>query len=308
MRRRDFIAFVGSVASTAATPALAQVKAMPTVGFLNPSSPARVAPLVEAFRDALAKAGYVEGHTVAIEYRWAEGNYDRLKPLAMELAKRNVAVIAATGGTVAAKAAQAATSKIPILFIAGFDPVQEGLVDSINRPGTNATGVGVYTAQLGPKRLEMLLRVVHRGPIAMLTNPKAISTKAELEDARQFASGRNVELIELSAASDNEIELKIAEAALRGATGILVSADALLTSHSQKIVTLATTHKIPGSFPWPQYVHAGGLMSYGPDLVGAYREIGGYAARILKGSKPSELPVQFPTKFQTLINEKAATK
>lgn len=306
MKRRDFIALAGAAASTVASRSFAQSELTPAVGFLNSGRPGPAAPLLDAFRQGLSDAGFTEGRNVAIEYRWAETRYDRLEALAAELAQRNVAVIAATGGTVVAKAARAATSKIPILFIAGFDPKHEGLVDAINRPGTNATGVCVYTAELGPKRLEMLLKVVHRGPIAMLTNPKASSTKAELEDARSFASRRNIELVELSAATSQEIESAFAEAAHRGAKGFFVSADGVFTTERAKIIGLATRHKIAGCYPWPNYVRDGGLMSYGPSLAWAYRQIASYAAQILKGAKVSELPVVYPTTYQTILNMKAA--
>jgi putative ABC transport system substrate-binding protein len=184
MKRRDFIALVGGLASAASVRALAQPQVIPVVGFLNTGWPGPAAPLLAAFRNALAAAGYVEGRNIAIEYRWAEGRYQRLEALAAELVSANVAVIAATGGTVAAKAARAATSRIPVLFIAGFDPVREGLVDSINRPGGNATGVGVYTAELGKKRLEMLHYLVKRDTIAMLVNPNAVSTAASPKPSR----------------------------------------------------------------------------------------------------------------------------
>ncbi len=306
MRRRDFIAVVGGVASAVLSRAVAKEQSAPVVGFLSTGWPGPAAPLLTAFRDGLAEVGYVEGRALTIEYRWAEGRYDRLEPLAAELARRKVAVIAATGGTVAARAARAATSEIPILFIAGFDPKQEGLVDSINRPRTNATGVSVYTAELGPKRLEMLLNVVEHGPLAMLTNPGAASTQAELEDARRFAKLKSVELIELSAASSQDIDAKFEEAAQRGARAIFVSADSFFTNERIKIVTLAAKYRMPACYPWPEYVNAGGLMSYGPNLAWAYRQIGTYAGRILKGGKASDLPVVFPTRYETVINAKLA--
>jgi putative ABC transport system substrate-binding protein len=306
MKRRDFIALVGGLASAASVRALAQPQVIPVVGFLNTGWPGPAAPLLAAFRNALAAAGYVEGRNIAIEYRWAEGRYQRLEALAAELVSANVAVIAATGGTVAAKAARAATSRIPVLFIAGFDPVREGLVDSINRPGGNATGVGVYTAELGKKRLEMLHYLVKRDTIAMLVNPNAVSTAAEIKDARDFAADRRLTLIVLEAATDREIERGFAEAVARGANALLVSADSFFTSERVRIVDLATRHKIPVCYPWPQYIEAGGLMSYGTNLVWAYEQVGIYTARILKGDKPGELPVVFPTVFQTIINLKVA--
>lgn len=306
MKRRDFIALVGGVAFAIPLRAFAQPQPVPVVGFLSTGWPGPAAALLAAFRESLAELGYVEGRNLAIEYRWAEGRYDRLETMAAELALLNVAVIAATGGTVAAKAARAATSKIPVLFIAGFDPVYEGLVDAINRPGSNATGVGVYTAELGPKRLEMLYSLVQRGPLAMLSNPNAVSTATEISDAKIFATDRKLELVELSAATSPEIDLKFKEASDRGVAAMSVSADLFFTNERIKIVSLAAQYKIPTCYPWPQYVQAGGLMSYGANLAWAYKQVGTYAARILKGARPSELPVVFPTKFETIINMKTA--
>jgi putative ABC transport system substrate-binding protein len=306
MKRRDFLALVVGV--TSGTPDLSFAQAQPaaSVGFLNTGWPGPTAPLLNAFREALAEAGYVEDRNLLIDYRWAEGRYDRLESLATELAQRNVALIAATGGTVAARAARAVTSNIPILFIAGFDPVREGLVDTINRPGSNATGVGVYTAELGPKRLEMLYWLVQRDPLAILTNPDAISTSTEIGDARSFARDRKLGLIVLQAATGREIEQRFEEATSLGASALLVSADSFFTSERVRIVSLAARYKIPACYPWPEYVQAGGLMSYGANLTWAYKQIGSYAARILKGAAPKDLPVVFPTRFETMINLKVA--
>jgi putative ABC transport system substrate-binding protein len=306
-RRRDFIALLG--AATAASPlaVVAQAPAPPIIGFLNNASPAPAAPLVAAFRRGLERAGYVEGRNVAIEYRWAEGQYDRLPALTEELIRRNVAVIAATGGLVTAQVAKAATSTIPILFIAGFDPVGEGLVSSINRPGGNATGVSVYTTELGPKRLEQLRELLPAvAKVAMLVNPGSISTEVEKEDLGAAARTVGIQLFAVPARSEDDLERAFRDAVAAGANALIVSADAFFTSRRQQVVALAARHSLPASYPWSQYADAGGLMSYGPTLIWAYEQIGGYAGRILKGARPDALPVQLPTTFEMVINLTAA--
>jgi ABC-type uncharacterized transport system substrate-binding protein len=302
-RRRDFIALLG--AATAASPlaVVAQAPAPPIIGFLNNASPAPAAPLVAAFRRGLERAGYVEGRNVAIEYRWAEGQYDRLPALTDELIRRRVAVIAATGGLVTAQAAKAATSTIPVLFIAGFDPVGEGLVASINRPGGNATGVSVYTTELGPKRLEHLRELLPAlARVAMLVNPDSISTEVEKEDLGAAARSVGIQLLPFPARSEGEIESAFGNAVAGGANALIVSADAFFTSRRQQIVALAARHSLPASYPWAQYADLGGLMSYGPTLTWAYEQIGDYASRVLKGARPDALPVQLPTTFEMVIN------
>jgi ABC-type uncharacterized transport system substrate-binding protein len=313
MNRRDFIALVAGATSVTAFRAQAQprsaptvVRATPIVGFLNTTSPELVGPLLAAFRSALSSAGYEDGQTVAIHSRWANGQYDRLEALTAELVRLNPAVIAATGGTVAGKAAKAVTSTIPVLFIAGFDPVHEGLVASVNRPGGNATGVAVYTAELGKKRLAMLQELAPGRTIFMLVNPDASSTALEIRDAQDAARRLDARLIILVARSDREIEEAFNQTAGRGGGALLVSADSFFTSRHAQIVTLAARHGLPACYPWPNYVEAGGLMSYGTNLTWAYEQIGVYAGRILKGDKPSDLPVQLPTAFTTTINLKAA--
>lgn len=306
MKRREFIALLGSAASAAPLRALAQPRPMPVVGFLNTTSPGPAAPLLGVFRKSLGEAGFAEGRNVTIEYRWAEGRYDRLEALAGELVSLNAAVIAATGGTVAAKAAKAVTSKVPILFIAGFDPVQEGLVASINRPGGNATGVGVYTAELGRKRLAMLQQLVPGRPLSMLVNPEAVSTVVEIGDAKEAAKQLGFELIVVTARTGDEIKKAFGDAVSHGAAALLVSADSFFTSRRSEIVSLAAKHALPVCYPWPQYVDAGGLISYGTNLTWAYEQVGAYAARILKGAKAEELPVQLPQTFETTINLKTA--
>ena len=307
MRRRDFLALLGSMAAAGSLRAEAQTPAMPVIGFLNSASPGPAATLVAAFRHGLNKAGYVEGQNVAIEYRWAEGQYDRLRGMASDLVRRNVSLIAATGGLVVAQAAKGATSTIPVLFIAGFDPVREGLAASINRPGGNATGVSVYTAELGPKRLgllrELLPNVVK---IAMLVNPGSISTEIERKDLEEATRGTGLQLLVLEASAEGDLEKAVNDAVNQSAGALIVSADAFFTSRRSQIVALAAQYALPASYPWLQYAEAGGLISYGPNLTWAYEQIGVYASRILKGAKPEDLPVQLPTTFEMVINLKTA--
>jgi putative ABC transport system substrate-binding protein len=303
MRRRDFIALLGAAAGAYPLVASAQAPVMPLIGFLNSASPEPAAPLVAAFRRGLDRTGYVEGRNVMIEYRWAEGQYDRLPALTEELIRRKVAVIAATGGLVTAQAAKAATSTIPILFIAGFDPVGEGLVASINRPGGNATGVSVYTTELGPKRLEQLRELLPAvAKIAMLVNPDSVSTEVEKEDLGAAARSVGIQLFAVQARSEGDFERAFRDAVDVGANALIVSADAFFTSLRHQLVALAARHSLPASYPWSQYADAGGLMSYGPTLTWAYEQIGVYAGRILKGARPNALPVQLPTTFEMVIN------
>ena len=307
MRRRCFIALLVGAAAAWPLGARAQTSAMPVIGFLNSASPAPAAPLVAAFHQALQRNGYTKGRNVAIEYRWAEGRYDRLRGLADDLVNRKVALIAATGGLVTAQAAKAATSTIPVLFIAGFDPVQEGLASSINRPGGNATGVGVYTTELGRKRLELLRELLPGvAKVAMLVNPHSISTAIERRDLEEAARLAGLVLFVVEARAESELEKAFVEAAAQRAGALIVSADALFTSRRSQITALAAQHALPASYPWPQYADAGGLMSYGPSLTWAYEQIGEYSSRILQGAKPEDLPVQLPTKFELVFNLKAA--
>jgi putative tryptophan/tyrosine transport system substrate-binding protein len=306
IRRRNFIGLLGA-AAMAPLRAKAQAPATPVIGFLNTASPGPFATLLAAFHHGLNKAGFVEGRNLLVEYRWAEGRYDQLPALAADLVRRKVAVIAATGGLVSAQAAKAATSTIPVLFVAGFDPVQEGLVASINRPGGNATGVSVYTAELGRKRLELLRQLVPGlTKIAMLVNPQSVSTEIETNDLGEAARALGVELHVLPAATANGIENAFGEAANRGAGALIVSADSFFTSRRDQLVTLAARHALPASYPWSQYAEAGGLFSYGTTLTWAYEQIGTYVARILKGARPADLPVQLPTTFDMVINLKTA--
>ncbi len=286
---------------------------IPVVGFLNSGSAAEFADFVAAFRAGLSGAGFDEGRNVAIEYRWADGRYDQLPSLASELARWPVDVIAATGGIVSARAAQAATKAIPILFISGLNPVKAGLVDNLERPSGNATGINVGTTELLADRLKYLREMVpNAGKIAILVNPK--SFVAAIETAEVKNSG----LVVVTASTAAELETAFGEAAQQGAGAILVSADPFFTSQRKTIVDLASRHALPAAYPWQEYATAGGLMSHGPSLSDAYKQVGAYVGELLKGAKramganlmgnsKSALPAVRPaSKSETIINNKAA--
>jgi putative ABC transport system substrate-binding protein len=302
MRRREFIALVGGASVGWPLVAHTQAQANPVIGFLNSTSPVAFTRFVAAFQQGLNEVGYVEGRNVTIEYRWAEGQYDRLPALVADLIRRQVSVIAATGGIVSALAAKAATPTIPILFVSGFDPVEIGLVASINKPGGNATGVNVYTTELMNKRLALLRELVPGlTTIALLVNPDTSVAKYEIADLQKASNEQNLQLLVLPARAESELEAAFASARIPG-TALLVSADPFFTSRSVQIVVLAARHAVHVSYPWREYVEAGGLMSYGPSITWAYHQIGLYAGRILKGEKASELPVQMPTTFDLVLN------
>jgi putative ABC transport system substrate-binding protein len=307
MRRRNFIRILGATATGWPLPALSQTQKIPIIGFLNSASPKSMAPFVAAFHRGLNEEGYAEGQNVAIEYRWADSQYDRLGALAADLVGRRVVVIAATGGIVSAQAAQAATSVIPILFVTGFNPVQLGIVASLNRPGRNATGVSVYTTELIAKRLELLRDIAPRAArIALLLNPNGFVGGIEKKDMETATQAAGVQLIVLEASAENDLEAAFAFAVQQRAGAILVSAYPFFTSQRAQLVALAARHAMPTAYPWREYVEAGGLMSYGPDIEEAYRHIGRYAGRILNGASVNDLPVQLPTKFRLAINLKTA--
>jgi len=306
MRRRDLLGVLGGVAVGWRLPARAQ-SVVPVIGFLNSASRPRFAGLVNAFHEGLNSEGLLEGRDFWIEYQWAEGDYSKLPALASQLVLRKVAVIAATGGTHSAQAAIRATSTVPILFVIGIDPVHIDIVSSLNRPSGNATGVSLYTTELATKRLELLSKVALASTtFALLVNPSSEAISIELRDTRASATGLGLELVVLEARTERDIEAAFSFAARQQASGMLVSADPLFTSLSGQLVALAGRYSLPAVYPFRQYAHAGGLMSYGTELTWAYRQIGVYAGRILKGSKPAELPVQLPTKFALVINLKTA--
>jgi ABC-type uncharacterized transport system substrate-binding protein len=306
MQRRVFLAGLASAMAWQLRVA-AQAQAVPVIGFLNTASPGPFAPLVAAFREGLKDGGYIEGQNVAIEYRWAEGQYDRLPALAADLVRRQVAVIAATGGTVSARAAKGATSTIPVLFIGGANPVSEGLVSSFNRPGGNVTGVSTYMSELAPKRLELLRELVPKATkIASLINPENAADWRAMQDMEPASRTAKISLLTFKAKVESEFEPAFDALVRQGAEALLVSADPIFNSRRGQLIALAARHAIPAAYPWREYALAGGLMSYGPSISGLYRQIGQYVTRILKGDKPGDLPVQNPTKFELLVNLKTA--
>ena len=302
MRRRDFITLL---CGTAAWPlaARAQQRALPVIGFLGNGE--QGADTLAAFRSGLNDAGYVEGHNVAIEYASAHGEYDRLPALAAELVQRRVAVIFATAPTNAVYAAKAATSTIPIVFVTGGDPVKLGFVASLNRPGGNVTGVCYFTTELAPKRLELVRELVPGvATIAVLSNPA--STRTDEGDIEAAARSVGQRIVILHAGTAGEIDTAFSIVAQQGAGALLVVGDAFLTSRRDQIAALAARNLIPAVYNNYLYVVAGGLMSYGDDRLESQRLAGRYIGRILNGEKPANLPVLQPTKFQFVINLKAA--
>jgi len=308
MKRRDLIIALGGALAWPLA-ARAQQKAMPVVGFLSTgnASPGPVAPLVAAFRQGLSETGYVEGQNVAIEYRWAEGHYDRLPALAADLVGRKVDVIVSTGGTPTALAAKNATSTIPIVFRAGADPVGAGLVASLAQPGGNLTGVSMLIDELTSKRLELLSELVPQAKvIALLVNPKNPATENVMRDVQEAARVKGLQLPILKANSESEIDAAFATLVQLQAGALVVAADPFLTSRREQLVALATRYAVPAIYAWREFGEAGGLISYGSSLTTAFRQLGNYAGKILKGAKPADLPVQQSTRFELVINLKTA--
>ena len=308
MRRREFIAGLGSAAAWPFAARAQQQTAMPVVGFLDAGSADAAAHYAAALRKGLGETGYVVGKDVAIEYRWAEGRNDRLPALAAELVRRQVSVIVTAGSTPAALAARAATTKIPIVFYLGADPVEVGLVASLNRPGGNLTGVVTLNVEVAAKRLELLHELVPTATIvALLVNPTstaiAETTTTELEAA---ARTLGLELHVLYASSEGEIDAAFATLVRLRAGALVIGADALFNSRSEQLAALTIRHRVPAIYQFREFVSAGGLMAYGSTVLDTYRPLGVYTGRILKGEKPADLPVQQATKVELVINTKTA--
>ncbi len=308
MRRRDFLFLVGGVPAIWPLAARAQQPAMPVVGFLGSASPEQWSTRLRAFHRGLSKMGYIEGRDVAIEYRWAEGHNDRLPALAADLVRRQVTVIAAVGGTPAALAAKAATTKIPIVFEIASNPIELGLVASLARPGGNVTGITTLNAEVEPKRLELLHELVPTATIvALLVNPTnpalaQSSTKVLQASARKLGLQSNV----LQACTDNDFDAVFARMVELKAGALVLGADPLFTSHFQQLAELALRHALPAVYEFREFAAAGGLLSYGTSLTDTFDLAGSYTGRILKGDRPADLPVQQATKVELIINLKTA--
>jgi ABC-type uncharacterized transport system substrate-binding protein len=307
MERRTFITLLGGTAAALPLTVRAQRSAIPVIGFLSSRSPAEAMAVVNAFRSGLGEVGYFEGKNIAIEYRWAEGRYDRLPGLATELADRQVSVIAATGGDVSAFAAKAATTTIPIVFTAGGDAVKSGLVSSLNKPGGNITGVNLFFTEMGAKRLELLhLLIPSTTAVAMLVNPNNPTSAADQKDVQAGARLIGVEVSIFSAGGESDFEQAFAHIVGQNIHALLIGDDPFLFSQRDQLVRLSARHAIPTIYFSREFVDAGGLISYGTSIINGYRQTGFYVGRILKGDKPGDLPVLQPTKFELVVNLKTA--
>ena len=307
MQRREFITLLSGAAATWPLVARAQQPAMPVVGFLSARSPAEAATVLQAFRQGLGQAGYFEGKNVTIEYRWAEGRYDRLPELANELVRRQVTVIAATGGEPSPLAAKAATKTIPIVFTLGGDPVETGLVTSLNRPGGNLSGTTIMAVEMASKRLELTHQLVPKATaIAMLINPKFPTASAELRELQGAAHPLGIQINVLEVSTESEIDAAFAMIVEQKSGALIVGTDPFLLGQRDHLVRLAASRLVPTMYFLREFVEAGGLMSYGPNIANGYRQAGVYTGLILSGANPADLPVVRPTQFLFFLNVKTA--
>jgi putative tryptophan/tyrosine transport system substrate-binding protein len=305
MRRREFLAAVGAAAAWPLR-ARAQQAAMPTVGFLSSLSEAASTHLISTWRRGLSETGYLEGKTVAVEYRFADGQYDRVPAFAAEFVRRGLSLVLAAGPP-AALAAKIATTTIPIVFIVGLDPVAAGLVASLNHPGGNATGMALITGPLGQKRLEILRELAPKMRLVpMLVNAASPDALPELRDVQSAAQAMGLELQVVSARTPEEIDSAFATFAQQRPDALLIGSDPFLMIRREQVVAAAARLKVPTVYPFREFAAAGGLMSYGTNIANAYRQAGIYSGRILKGDKAADLPVMQPTTFELVINLKAA--
>jgi len=302
MRRRDLITLLGGAAAWPLA-ARAQQAALPVIGWISSRGPGESDYLVAAFRQGLKETGYTESQNVSLEFRWAEGHYDRLSAYAVEFARRPVTIIVTTGGDPAAQAAKAATSTIPIVFVSGSDPVKVGLVSSLNRPGSNVTGIHLLLLGLGAKRLGLLHELMPMAnPIGVLVNPNFADAQTQLSDVEHAAQSLGLILVMKNARTELEIDTAFAAFAQQKTGALLVVSDPFYASRRGQLAALALRHAMPAMFELREYAAAGGLMSYGPSLADGYRLGGVYAGEILQGAKPANLPVMQPSKFDLVIN------
>jgi len=305
VKRRELLLLLAG-ALTAPRALRAQQKAMPVIGWLSGASPGSYAPFAAAFRQGLSDTGYVEEHNVAIDYRWASGEYDRLAALAADLVRRKVDVIAALS-LPAALAAKSATSTIPIVFVTGEDPVANGLVASLARPGGNVTGVSFLGVELQPKKLELLCDLVPQAKlIALLVNPTWSSAGRTIEGLQEGANAKGVQLHILKVVNDSEIDTAFSTLKQLHVDALVEGADSFFSSRRDQLVALAARHAIPASYESRQFAEAGGLISYGPNISALFRLLGTYVGKILNGAKPADLPVEQPTRFELVVNLKTA--
>jgi putative ABC transport system substrate-binding protein len=309
LRRRQFITLLSSAAALAAPRMVRaqQQSVMPIVGLLGGHTSSEWTPFIAAFNLGLKEVGFVEGQNIRTEYRWAEGHYDQLPALAADLVRNRVAVIVAIGGVNSALAAKAATEDIPIIFLTGRDPVELGFAKSFNRPGSNLTGINLQNAELEPKRLDLLRELVpNASTIAILINPDNKNHESRVGAMEAAVRSGGQQVVVLDAAADRDFELGFATLAQRGVEALIVLPDPFLDSHRGTLVNLAARYAIPAIYQWREFVQAGGLISYGTSLADAHRQLGNYTGKILQGTKPADLPIVQPVRFELFVNLKTA--
>ena len=307
MKRREFIVLLGGAAGTLSFAARAQQQVIPVIGFLNGASPTELSARVVAFRSGLAERDYVEGHNIAIEYRWGSGHYERLPDMALDLVRRGVAAIAATGGVPSVRAAQAATSTIPIIFTMGGDPVALGLVQSLNRPGGNVTGVTLVSGEIVSKRIALLTELLPGArSLAILVNSTTPASEAESANAAEAARALGLRVVVLRVNGELNFDLAFRPLERERVDALLVTTDPVFESRRARVISLAAHHALPTIYALREYAVAGGLMTYGASINDVYRQAGLYAGRILKGEKPADLPIVRASKYELVLNLRTA--